>query len=41
MADGFSGAPDFVFATPIAVSPGTLYYLQLVVSPGGDTSWGL
>jgi len=37
MPDGFSfGITNFFFATPVAVTPGTTYYLQPVVVSGDD-----
>ena len=44
MPDGFAvaggGFTDFLFQNPAPVTPGTIYYFDLVAQPGSD-SWGV
>jgi hypothetical protein len=39
MADGFVGYPNFIFSSPVTVTPGTVYYFQPVVQSGD--LWGI
>jgi hypothetical protein len=39
LADGFGGYTDFLFATPVQVTPGITYYLQPIVQAGD--SWAI
>ncbi len=39
MPDGFGGVPDFLFTTPVTVTPGTTYFFQPVVQSGD--SWDI
>jgi len=36
MPDGFFGITNFLFSTPVAVTPGVTYYLQPVAQAGSD-----
>jgi hypothetical protein len=38
MADGFQGSTNFVFSSPVAVTPGTTYYFDVAVQSGDN--WG-
>lgn len=39
LPNGFVGVKDFIFSTPVSVTPGTTYYFEPVVESGG--SWGI
>jgi hypothetical protein len=38
-ASYFLGPTNFFFGTPLAVTPGTQYYLQPVIQSGGNNQW--
>jgi len=40
MPDAFVGHPDFLFASPVPVTPGAIYYVQPVVQ-SGDSNWAI
>ena len=40
MPDSFSGHPDFLFSTPVSVTPGTTYFFQPVLQ-AGDSTWSI
>ena len=40
MPDNFSfGITNFFFSTPVALTPGTTYFLQPITEPGSDSNW--
>lgn len=39
LGDSFSGATNFVFATPVAVTPGVTYFFQVAAQSGDN--WGI